>query len=189
MPFRDGICDSGHYPGFLSEPEHRLHLLLRRCIVTTGNLIFFLLLQIPAAFIPAHLKEITPVQPNFNVVAPTWVIADFDIGLDGRVHLPRVLKGGEPLSSTVLSSVSGWIFEPARTAVPVGSRVSAVFLFRPRDIFPAPPPDLSDLSDISAVGTDTAPVPISLSDPGYPPAAIAEGEVVLELQLSETGSI
>jgi len=34
--------------------------------------------------------------------------------------------------STVLSSVSDWMFEPARTNVAVESHVTAVFLFRPR---------------------------------------------------------
>ena len=150
-----------------------------------GHLLF-VFFQTLTAFAPAHLKESAPVQPSFNVIASTWVIADLDIGPDGRVHLPRVLKGEEPLRSTALSRVNRWIFEPARNPVPVESHVTAVFLFRPREIFSAPPPDLSD---ISAEGTDLPPIPISLSDPGYPPTVIAEGEVVLELLLSETGSI
>jgi Gram-negative bacterial TonB protein C-terminal len=149
-------------------------------------LTYLLLFQILAALMPAHLKEISPGQPFFNIIAPTWVIADLDIGLDGRGHFPRILTGGEPLRSSALSRVSGWIFEPARTTIPVESHVTAVFLFRPREIFSALQPDLSA---ISAEGSDTPPIPISLSDPGYPPTCIAEGEIVLEFLLSETGSI
>ena len=151
-----------------------------------GHLLF-VFFQVLAAFTPAHLKEIAPVQPTFNVITPTWVIADLDVGLDGRVHLPTVLKGEEPLRNTTLSSVNGWIFEPARNSVPVDSHVTAVFLFRPREIFSAQPPDLSNMP--ASEGTDLPPIPISLSDPGYPPTVIAEGEVVLELLVSETGSI
>ena len=154
--------------------------------MTLAQLLILLLLHLPAAFEPAHLKEIAPVPPNFNVVTPTWVIADLSIGIDGRVYLPTVLKGGEPLLGTALSSVSRWMFEPARTNVPVDSHVTAIFLFRARGLFSAPPPDLSD---ISVVGTDTPPIPVSVSDPGYPPTSVAEGEVVLELRISETGSI
>jgi hypothetical protein len=151
--------------------------------VTVTDLLFF---QILSAFMPAHLKEISPGRPIFNIAMPVWVIADLDIGLDGRVHFPRILTGGEPLRSTALSHMSGWIFEPARASLSVESRVTAIFLSRSREVFSAAH---SDLSGISAAGSDMPPIPFSLSDPGYPPMSIAEGEVVLELLLSEAGSI
>lgn len=154
--------------------------------VLIRNLLFLLLLKIPASFTPAHLQKVVPLQPPSNVIAPVWVIADLGIGVDGRVYLSRVLKGGEPLSGSALTNVNGWIFEPARIVAPVESHVTAIFLFRPRDIFSFPPPDLSR---ISLEGADAPPIPISLSDPGYPATLVAEGEVVLELKVSETGSV
>src|SRR2546426_2207397 len=95
-------------------------------------ILLFVLLQIPTEFEPAHLKKVASVEHNPNVIATTWVIADLDIGLDGHVRFPRVLKGGEPHRSSVLSSVSNWIFAPARATTEVESHVTAVFLFRSR---------------------------------------------------------
>ena len=145
-----------------------------------------LLFSLSTAFAPPHLKQVTPIQSPFNVIAPTWVIGDLAVGIDGRVYLPRILKGGEPLRSVALSSASEWLFKPARAEAEVESHVAAVFLFRPRNVFSSSPPALSD---IKAAGPDAPPIPISVSDPGYPPMSVAEGSVVLELQISEAGSI
>jgi len=146
----------------------------------------FFSLQVPTEVEPPHVKQIVPAEPNLNIVYSTWVIADLYVGTDGSVHFPTVLKGEEPFRSSVLSSVSRWTFSPARAATPVESHVTAVFLFRARDIFSLPPPDLSD---IPAAGPDRPPIPVSLADPGYLATSIAEGEVVLELEISKSGSI
>jgi TonB family protein len=132
------------------------------------------------------LKQIAPIEHNLNIIATTWVIADLDIGSDGHVRFATALKGEEPLRGIVVSNATRWNFLPARMTTPVESHVTAVFLFRPREIFSSPAPDLSGMS---VAGLDRPPIPVSLSDPGYPAASIAEGEVVLELRLSETGSI
>jgi len=152
--------------------------------VILRNLLLLVLLS--PAFAPPHLKQVTPIQSPFNVIAPTWVIGDLAVGIDGRVYLPLILKGSEPLRSVALSSASEWLFEPARAEGAVESHVAAVFLFRPRNVFSSSSPDLSG---IKAIGPDAPPIPISVSDPGYPPMSVAEGSVVLELQISEKGSI
>ena len=148
------------------------------------NLLFLFLLS--TAFTPPHVKQVTPIHSPFNVIAPTWVIADLAVGIDGRVYLPSILKGSEPLRSVALASASEWLFNPARAEGAVESHVAAIFLFRPRNVFSSSPPDLSG---IQATGPDAPPIPVSASDPGYPPMSVAEGSVVLELQISETGSI
>jgi len=149
-------------------------------------LLLCILLHVPVEFEPAHLEQIAPVEHNPNVIASTWVIAGLDVGVDGHVRSATVVKGEEPLRSAVLASVRRWVLTPARTRTPVESRVTGVFLFRGRDIFSAPPPDLSG---VSFAGPDRPPIPVRLSDPGYLVNSIAEGEVVLELRLSEAGSI
>ena len=141
---------------------------------------------------PAHVQAIAPVQTNadLNVVSSTWVITDLNIGKEGRVHFPRALKGGDPLRRNVLWSVSGWTFSPARTLADDGaeldSHVLAIFLFRGRDIFSASAPNLSG---VEAAGPDRPPIPLSLSDPGYMPNSVAEGAVVVELRLLQSGAI
>jgi len=147
---------------------------------------FFVLWQLQTMFEPPRLTQLLPVGHNPNTVASTWVIGDLDVGVDGSVKSATALKGDSPLPGTVLSSVSRWRFAPANATAPVESRVATVFLFRSRDIFPYSGPDLAG---ISVAGLTRPPVPISLSDPGYPATSIAEGEVILELRLSETGAI
>jgi hypothetical protein len=150
------------------------------CVIFSG------FLKAPAQFEPAHLKETVSVQPVATIIHSSWVIADLDIGQDGRVHLPTVLKGDETFRSKVLSSVSLWTFSPAQLNGPVESHVTGVFLFRSRDMFGAAPPDLSG---IQAEASDSGPIPVSVTDPGHLATSVAEGEVVLDLRISESGSI
>jgi TonB-like protein len=147
--------------------------------------LLFVLCQVPSVFEPPHLTQFAPVGHNPNIVASTWVIGNLDIGADGAVKAATALRDA-PLPGTVFSSVSRWRFTPGYATTPVESQVAAVFLFRPRDIYSSAAPDLTG---ISVAGLNRPPIPISLSDPGYLATSIAEGEVILELSLSETGAI
>jgi|RhiMetdeSRZDD1v2_1073273.scaffolds.fasta_scaffold599346_2 TonB family protein len=152
-----------------------------------GLFTFLLVLfQMPAGFEPPHVQQIAPVEGNLNIIASNWVIADLDIDGDGQVKFGTVLKGHEPFRGMVVASAGHWTFTPARTTVPVESHATAVFLFRPRAIFADPAPDLSGLG---VAAMDKPPIPIRLSDPGYPSNSVAEGEVILELQVTEMGTI
>jgi hypothetical protein len=148
--------------------------------------LLFVLWQAQSSFEPPRLTQFVPVGHNPNIVASTWVIGDLEVGVDGTVKSATPLRGTGPLPGAVLSSVSRWRFTPAAATTPLESHVAAVFLFRPPDIFSSSGPDLAG---ISVAGLSRSPVPISLSDPGYPATSIAEGEVILELRLSETGII
>jgi hypothetical protein len=144
-----------------------------------------LLLQI-VEFDPAHVQLAPPVETNLNIVSSTWVIADIGVTVEGRVQFPKILKGADPLAKDVLWNVSRWVFKPARSVSEVSSHVAGVFLFRGREMYSSPPPNLTD---IRLSGPDRPPVPIYLTDPGYLPNSIAEGEVLLEVRLTESGSI
>jgi TonB-like protein len=150
------------------------------------TLLLFALWQVQTVFEPPRLQQIAPVEHNVNIIGSSWVIGDVEVAADGGVKSAITQKGHEPLNGAVLSSVSRWQFTPAYVAAPVESHVTAVFLFRARDIFSSTPPDLSGLS---VAGLNRPPTPITLSDPGYMANSIAEGQVVLELHLSETGAI
>jgi TonB family protein len=113
-------------------------------------------------------------------------MGDLEIGVNGTVKSMVGLRGDNPLPGGVLSSLSRWRFTPAYATGPVESHVATVFLFRARDIFSSTGPDLAG---VSAAGLNRPAIPIELSDPGYLATSIAEGEVILELRVSETGAI
>ena len=148
--------------------------------------LLFLLFRVPVDLEPPHLTRTTPVELSLNVVASTWVVADLEIGIAGRITSVTGLRGGEPLLGSALSSVSHWEFTPSRAPAPVESHVTAIFLFRPRQIFSGSSLDLSALSFPSP---DRPPIPLGLSDPGYMANSIAEGWVILEVQVSGAGSV
>jgi Gram-negative bacterial TonB protein C-terminal len=148
---------------------------------------FLLLLwHVQTVYEPPHMKQIASVEYSPNIIANTWAFGVLDVAADGSVTSATALKGGSALPGAVLSSVSRWKFTPAYTDALVESHVTAVFLFRPRDIFSSPGPDLLG---VAIAGLNTPPIPISLSDPGYIATSVAEGEVILELRLSQTGGI
>jgi hypothetical protein len=146
----------------------------------------FLLFRVPVDLEPPHLTRAAPVGLNLNVVASTWVVADLGIGVDGSVTSITGVRGGEPLLGSALSSASRWEFTPSRTPGPAASHVTAIFLFRPRGIFSG---SSLDLSALSFPNPNRPPIPVGLADPGYMPNSIAEGWVILEVQVSSAGSI
>jgi hypothetical protein len=149
-------------------------------------LTFLLLLQLPLAFVPPRLKRIPPISASMNVIGLSWVINDLKIAPDGRVLFARTLIGDDPLRSLVLDKANRWQFEPAKSNTPVEAHATTIFLFRPRTIFSE---GGLDLSLVPVIDRDRGPLPVRLTDPGYPANSIAEGVVVVELRLTETGAV
>jgi hypothetical protein len=148
--------------------------------------VLLILLHMQTVFEAPQLKSVTPVDQYPNIVASTWVLSDLEITTDGVVKSATTLEGNSPLPGTLLASVRRWAFTPAYATGPVESHVTAVFLFRARDIFSSLAPNLFG---ISIAGLNRPPIPVSISDPGYMATSIAEGQVILELRLTETGAI
>jgi outer membrane biosynthesis protein TonB len=121
-----------------------------------------------------------------NVIGLSWVINDLKIAPDGRVLFARTLIGDDPLRSLVLDKANRWQFEPAKSNTPVEAHATTIFLFRPRTIFSE---GGLDLSLVPVIDRDRGPLPVRLTDPGYPANSIAEGVVVVELRLTETGAV
>ena len=149
-----------------------------------GSLLFFTLFQ-AVEFEPPRLQRSAPVAHSLNIVASSWVTMDLEIDAKGRVRV-RALEGLKPFQDMALASVRQWAFTPARTEQPVESRASVVFLFRPRDLFAGAAPQLPKPSSSHA---DRPPLPLRLSDPGYPKTSVGEGAVVLELRVGQTGTV
>jgi eukaryotic-like serine/threonine-protein kinase len=147
--------------------------------------VLLVLLHMQTVFEPPQLRSVGPVAQYPNIIASTWVLGDLEITTDGTVK-SATTRTGNSLPGTVLATVSRWGFIPASATTPVESHVTSIFLFRARDIFSSPAPDLSG---VSIAGLSRPPIPINLSDPGYMATSTAEGQVILELRLSDTGAI
>lgn len=133
--------------------------------------------------LPRLEKAVPPLHPP-NTVGSAWVIADLDLTPDGAVHSVSVLEGAEPFKANVLEAVSRWKFSIARTDAPIGSRVAAVFLFRPPDFFSAQPQ-----ARVPAAQRDRPALPLTLTDPGYPLHSVGFGATTLEVQISNGGAV
>ncbi len=106
-----------------------------------------------------------------------WVVLDAATDTRGTVQSVEILHGVDRFDAIAL---------PTSNPLPADSRVTFIFLFRPRALFSASPiqlvPSLKRQSDRAAV-------PVELSDPGYPVNSVGEGSVVLELQIASTGAV
>jgi len=149
-----------------------------------SDLLILSLFQTPN-FNPPRLERGAPLAHSLNIIRSSWVIMDLEIDPEGKVAV-RSSKGVNPFRDMALTSVRQWTFAPARTKEPVESRVTAVFLFRPRDLFAGAAPQIPKSSGSDP---DRPPLPLKVSDPGYPRASIGEGAVMLELRIAQTGSL
>ena len=143
-------------------------------------LTFLLSLNQPA--LPA-LEGLASFDHPANTIGNAWVTADVLIGSDGRVQSVRAVEGLSPFRDIVVSTVQDWTFEESPTGDPAPATV--VFLFRPPHIFAGEPIRRSE-TDLSETHPPTA---VEVVDPGHPPSSVNSGATVLQLTISETGTI
>jgi hypothetical protein len=126
--------------------------------------LFLALLQ-TGPFMPPQLEEAAMFEYPLTTTTTQWVILDLETGRRGNVQGVQILQGASPFLEIALSNVRQWGFSPAAAPAPVESQVTAIFLFRPRDMFLGSPVLLSQIFEAKS---DRAPRPSALSDPGYP---------------------
>jgi hypothetical protein len=152
--------------------------------MNTALLLILALLQ-TGFYVPPQLRQAAVLEYPFTTTGTQWVVLDLELNRGGDVQSAQVLQGASPFLEIVLSSVNQWQFTTATTQHPTKSHVTAVFMFRPRDLFSAPPLAVSQIYLRSA---DSAALPIQLSDPGYPTNSVGEGLTILEMQVSDSGN-
>jgi TonB family protein len=128
------------------------------------------------AFSPAH-----PV----NTVAAGIVVVEVEQDRSTRALDTRILFGDSPFLPAALTALARWRFENP-SGVPK-SRTSVTFLFRSPAMFPMKI-GTGPIRPWSAAG-DSSALPQEIIDPGYPPASIASGAVILEVQLDAAGHV
>jgi outer membrane biosynthesis protein TonB len=156
-------------------------------------IIVVLLLQLAdgAASIPARLLSAAAPKPPLNAIAATCVLADVPVNVLGSVGDPTILQGIGPFNDSAKAAIKQWKFSPAKANAdgkPKASRVGVLAVFRPASIgteglggpslgYERPSPPRSN----------HPPLPISISDPGYPLSVTTMGVVIIELTIDKQG--
>jgi len=151
--------------------------------------LLFHLVSTGPATIPARLQSAVSPKPPLNAIAGTCVLADVTVDLQGHVAGISILQGMEPFTDSASRAMKQWRFKPASlNGQGVASRVGVLTVFRPAAIgntgvggpsLGYKQPELSQ--------NDRPPLPLAITDPGYPVNSTMMGVVIFELTLDKSG--
>ena len=145
--------------------------------------------QVGAMFVPARLLGgSVPLTPSPNVVAQIEEILQVAVDVTGGVAQMTPLRAS-PLPADLLTpAVGGWRFQPALDqGRAVSSRVLVAAIFRPAQIDNSP--TLGTPPVDRAAPSNEIPYPIAMQTPPYPPTAIGEGVVLVEVLVGVDGRV
>jgi TonB family protein len=139
--------------------------------------------QVPTAPRLRSVGVVGAIPPGFG---GGEVVLEVTVDRDGAVaHIERV-RTAPPYLDFAVSSVAQWRFTPATTVIdrlitPVAAPVLVVALFRPPLVYagPAPGPRAQVIGALSR----SVPSVASVALPAYPPTAIGDGVVVVEIEM------
>jgi TonB family protein len=150
-------------------------------------LVLLLALQ-ATTFQPAALSHYVVDPIPYGTGAAGIVLLDVAVDERGASGDARVLKDVAPFTDLIRKRLADWRFEPAREdGKPLASRVLVAGIYRPAMLeFPAPPdgPSLPKADRESG-----APVPTSVAIAPYPPNAMGDASVMVEVQLDAQGQV
>jgi TonB family protein len=152
-----------------------------------------LLFQLPAVVgsIPARLMSAVSPKPPLNAVAGTCVLAEVPVDSQGRVGEVSILQGMEPFNDSASWAMKQWRFSPATlNGRSVASRVAVLTLFRPAAIgnTGVGGPSFGYKQPTLPPKSNHPPLPLTITDPGYPQSSTAMGVVIIELTLDRNGT-
>jgi hypothetical protein len=136
--------------------------------------------------VPPRLDRAMVPQHPVATVEGGVVLLDLRVNEKGLVSTVRTLEGRNPFTKQVTETVRRWTFVPAHINKPVESRVGVLMMFRSRRILEFGPPERK-LRQLSS--SDRPPLPVTISPLPYPANSVAEGFVVLQLQIDFRGDI
>ena len=146
-----------------------------------------LALALLTTFEPARLESYAVDPVPWGTIAAGVVIFDVAVEADGVVGDVRVLQDVPPFTDLIRRKLPEWHFQPAlEDGNPVDNRVLVVGVFRPAMLlFPAPSQPILPTPDPDS----TIPFPTGLAIAPYPPNAIGDGEVMVEVSLDAEGKV
>ncbi len=137
-----------------------------------------------ADFTPARLKSGEAPAPPPNTVGWAWDVAHVSVDAGGRPGSWHGLYATSGWAGFVWKAVvDTWSFEPAKDGEqPVDSQVLVAACYRPAALSTGPdsrPPSVSARPNV--------PTPVTMVPPAYPPTALGDGVVMVELRVDATG--
>ncbi len=142
----------------------------------------------PARFVSGNLPAQSPLALSAGQVL-------LQLGLDssGKVSDVSVLRSTPPFTGLLLEVIQTWRFEPARVVVageqktPVDSRVLVAGWFRPPRLYSGAL--LGEPLQTFAGPSRDLPFPTSTTMPNYPPGALYDQVVLVEVDVGEDGTV
>lgn len=134
---------------------------------------------------PARLQEAVPPVLPARAATGGEVVVEILVDASGSVAGIEPLRTTPPYTDAVTAAVSRWRFSPAMRLVdtrllPAPSRVLVAAVFRPPSLYAGPRAP----ARVQAAPSPYVPVPGPLVVPPYPPAAIGDGVVIIEIELT-----
>ena len=145
--------------------------------------------QAAATFVPARrLSGSLPSTPAPNVVGRIEELLEVVVDPTGGVARMTPLRASPLPADPVVPAVGNWRFFPAvDRGVPVSSRVLVTAIIRPPQLDDSP--TLGDPPVDLARPSDEIPFPVATVSPRYPPLAIGEGIVLVEVLVDVDGGV
>jgi TonB family protein len=143
--------------------------------------------QLLAATAAAALavQVVTPTMPG--TLSGGEVLLKVGLSPVGQVRSIESLRQAYPFTEALEAAVQQWRFGPAEPGEgPRERQVLVVGVFRPPSLYDLTPP--VPLVPLQAVPA-TIPVPVRWERPLYPPRAIGDGVVVLEVHVAVDGKV
>jgi TonB family protein len=136
---------------------------------------------------PSRPARVTSAVPPHQTAAAGQVLLDLTVDERGVVGTINTLRDTPGLTDAIRRAVAGWRFSPATQGEqPVASHVLVAAVFRPpvlllpgggeSEAAPPPPPG-------------AVPHPITIVPPAYPPNAVGDGVVIVEVEVDAEGAV
>jgi TonB family protein len=140
-------------------------------------------------FVPARLLN-GPLPPPLSPVVIGRIEETLEVVVDatGRVAQATPLRASPLPADPLRPTVAEWRFQPAiDRGRMVPSRVLVAAIFRPPQLYDSP--TLGDPPVNLAAPSDEIPFPIATETPPYPPRAIGDGVVLVEVLVDVDGRV
>ena len=140
-------------------------------------------------FSPARrVGGVSPPLPPPTVVGWLEEVVGLAVDVSGVVSTVKVLRATTNPPNLLGAAAATWRFRPAAVGGrPVSSHVLAVALIRPPQLFDAPTPGAEPTT--FAAAPDDLPAPTVMHRPRYPPLAVGDSLVLVEVLVGPDGHV
>src|SRR4051812_22709626 len=142
---------------------------------------FVLLVDQPGTL---HIATAADPRPPLKSVETGLVVLSAEVDSTGNPGALKVAQGAPPFVEPALDAVRQWTFNTKDVKAP--QPITVTMLFRSRTAF-ADRPYMFNVP--SEPATNAPPQPTTIVDPGYPFESIAEGCVILQMQIDSSGTV